>query len=316
MQLPQVSVCIPAYKNTSFLDRVLQSLVIQTFSNFEVIVTDDSPDNSVELFLKKFEGRLLIKYYKNNPALGTPANWNFAMKQARGTYIKLIHDDDWFASEDALEILVNTLEMNNQANFVFCAYNNIDVEAKTKQTVIAHPSFLSKIKQDALHLYTENIIGPPSVIMHRNLFNFQFDEHLKWVVDFEAYMRSLQKGNQFVFIDKPLVNIGISSLQVTKASSRIREVEIPENFYMLIKQGIGILNKIWVFDYYWRLLRNVGIRSENDIIEAGWVNEIPVPISRMIQLQKNIPLNILKVGVLSKFFMGYCFITRGNIDNN
>lgn len=312
---PQISICIPAYKNTSFLDRILQSLVIQSFSNFEVIVSDDSPDNSVEMFLKSFDGRLLIRYFKNNPALGTPANWNFAMKQAKGTYIKLIHDDDWLATVDALELMVNALEENRQANFVFCSYNNVNVEAKTKQRVVAKLAFLNRIQKDALHLFTENIIGPPSVIMHRNTFDFQYDEHLKWVVDFEAYMRSLQQGNQFVFINKPLINVGISSLQVTKASSRIREVEIPENLYMLVKQGIGILNKVWVFDYYWRLLRNVHIKSENDIISSGWVNEIPAPISRMIQWQVNIPLNILKIGVISKLFMGFCFTTRGKIDN-
>jgi glycosyltransferase involved in cell wall biosynthesis len=44
---PLISICIPAYKRTEFLQRLLDSIDIQTFKNFEVIVTDDSPGNDV-----------------------------------------------------------------------------------------------------------------------------------------------------------------------------------------------------------------------------------------------------------------------------
>ena len=161
-----------------------------------------------------------------------------------------------------------------------------------------------------MHLFRANIIGPPSVILHRKGFSFDFDEKLKWVVDFEGYIKTLQKGHKFSYIDKPLINVGISSLQVTKISSRIREVEIPENLYMLQKQGLHILNNIWVYDYYWRLLRNVSIRNEEDITDAGWNTEIPIPLKRMLKLQKNIPIAYLKIGILSKALMFLCFITR------
>ena len=310
INLPLVSICIPAYKNITFLERLLKSLLAQTFSNFEVIISDDSPDDSVKNFIGQYNVKLTIAYFKNTPSLGTPANWNFAMNQAKGDFIKLIHDDDWLASPDALQLMVDALANNKQVDFLFGAFNNVDVETNTVETVFAKKNRIDLIKKNPLHLFRKNIIGPPSVIMHRRSFSFNYDEKLKWVVDFEAYISVLKQKTQFIYINQPLINVGISSLQVTKTTSRIREVEIPENLYVLNKHGLEILNNIWVYDYYWRLLRNVSIRKEEDIMNAGWDTQIPSPLKRMLQWQQYLPLALLKFGPLSKFLMFLCFITR------
>ena len=304
-----VSICIPAYKNTSFLERLLASLLIQTYTNFEVIISDDSPDDIVKDFIIQYKDKLRIFYFKNNPSLGTPANWNFAMNQAKGEFIKLIHDDDWLANEHSLNLMVDALLKNEHADFVFSAYSNVDVETNNSFSVIANLKSIELIKINPLNLFRSNVIGPPSVIMHRRKFDFEYDEKLKWVVDFEGYMRCLQKGSYFVYLPEPLINVGVSSVQVTKTSSRIREVEIPENFYMLLKQGLHILNNIWVFDYYWRLLRNVGIRREKDIMAATWKEEIPKVLKRMIWWQRTLPIKTLNVGIISKTIMFICFIS-------
>ena len=46
---PLISICIPAYKRIDYLQKLLDSISIQTFKDYEVIVTDDSPDESVEI---------------------------------------------------------------------------------------------------------------------------------------------------------------------------------------------------------------------------------------------------------------------------
>ena len=48
-----ISICIPAYKHVDYLQRLLDSILIQTYKNFEIIITDDRPDNSVEILLEK-----------------------------------------------------------------------------------------------------------------------------------------------------------------------------------------------------------------------------------------------------------------------
>ena len=69
-----ISICIPAYKRIDYLKRLLCSIEIQKFKDYEVIISDDSNDDSVAALLKNFNGRFEIKYFKNEKALGTPAN--------------------------------------------------------------------------------------------------------------------------------------------------------------------------------------------------------------------------------------------------
>jgi glycosyltransferase involved in cell wall biosynthesis len=99
-----ISICIPAYRNTAFLKRLLDSIACQTFTDYEIIITDDSPDDSVSQLIQNLTGIQPIRYYKNKTALGTPENWNEAIRHANGAWIKLMHNDDWFHSPDALTI--------------------------------------------------------------------------------------------------------------------------------------------------------------------------------------------------------------------
>ena len=65
MKNPIISICIPAYKRIDYLKRLLWSIEIQKFKDFEVIISDDSNDDSVAVLLKEFNGRFEIKYFKN-----------------------------------------------------------------------------------------------------------------------------------------------------------------------------------------------------------------------------------------------------------
>src|SRR6478735_2601277 len=117
----KISICIPAYKRTAYLKRLLDSVAIQTFKDFEVIVSDDSPDNSVETVCNEYAEKFKLLYFKNAAALGTPANWNFGISKANGDWIKLMHDDDWFADENALAVFARHTD---KSKFIFSAYSN------------------------------------------------------------------------------------------------------------------------------------------------------------------------------------------------
>ncbi len=303
-----VSICIPAYKNTSFLERLLESLLQQSYTHFEVILSDDSPDDTVKDFIAGYQDKLTIKYFKNSPALGTPANWNFAMKQAEGEYIKLLHDDDWLASPEALQLMVTALEQNPKAGFVFSAYNNVYEDGKVEQVVLSDKQE-TLLREEPLRLFIKNFIGHPSVILHRRTCGLWYDETIKWVVDFEAYIRVMREGKSFIYLKEPLLNIGLGKEQVTFQVFRKREVELPENIYLLNKLGLDILKNIWVYDYYWRFLRNLNIRSVQEIVEYVSEKDIPVQLKRMVAIQKLIPNRLLRIGVVSKVLMGISYVT-------
>jgi len=303
-----ISICIPAYKNTAYLDVLLRSVEIQSFRDFEVIVSDDSPDSEVEMLCKQYNTKFPLTYHKNSPALGSPANWNMSIKPATGQWIKLMHDDDWFADENSLQVFATAAEQNSDAGFIFSGYSNYE-NGQLKNTNIPGSFIENKLKSSPLNLIAKNYIGHPSNTLIKNNLELWYDERTKWVVDFEFYIRCLQTSSFYV-IQKPLINIGIGDEQITRAVFNDSAVVIPENLYLLNKMGTGILHNITVYDHYWRVFRNLNIRNMAEVEKHAGNNEIPRPIKKMLKLQFKIPLVLLRIGVFSKMLMAISYYSN------
>ena len=118
---PAVSVIIPLYNAEKYVGECLDSILAQTFQNFEVIVADDcSTDSSysvVESYITKFDGRLsLLKMAKNSGGGAMPRNKGLSM--SRGEYIFFMDADD-VITKTALEELY-TLAKKFDADVVYC----------------------------------------------------------------------------------------------------------------------------------------------------------------------------------------------------
>ncbi len=303
--MPLISLCIPAYKRIDYLKRLLLSIVIQNFKDYEVIISDDSNDNSVEELLKEFNGKLEIKYFKNEKALGTPSNWNHAISKATGQWIKLMHDDDWFSNEYSLEKFA--LATKNVSPFIFSAYSNKIELTNFTEMMFFNKNLKNSILKNPLLLLAKNIIGPPSVTLFHNSIKDKYDERLKWRVDIEYYIRNISKGVDFAYINEPLINVGVSDSQVTNSCLNISSVEIPELYILLSKYGTSPLKNIIVYDAYWRILRNTNTNSKQKLESFGQ-NEWPKVILSMVELQSKFNQAILRNGVLSKTLMSISYI--------
>jgi hypothetical protein len=162
-------------------------------------------------------------------------------------------------------------------------------------------------------LYAGNIIGPPSVtLVHRSVGEW-YDERMKWLVDLDYYIRVLH-SHSFLFIPESLINIGLSKEQVTVSAFRNPVIEIPEAGLLLQKQGTVILKNIWVYDAWWRLMRNLNVRKVSTLQKAGYNGEIPHVITQLIKTQSNIPSGLLKIGLISKICMYFSYL--GNRKNS
>ena len=301
-EFPLISICIPAYKRIDYLQKLLDSVSIQTYKDYEVIVTDDSPDESVGNFIKKFHDIKNIRYYKNIKVLGTPENWNESIRKANGKWIKLMHDDDWFANENSLQLFYEAALQKPNSSFFFAAYNNVDEITGVKKPVYLKAVDRRMLSISPLNLFKKNYIGNPSCTLIKKEMDLFYDSNFKWVVDFEYFILCFKKSKKYSYIKSILINIGLNEKQVTKTSFRVPEVEIPENHLLIEKMGTGILRNIFVYDYYWRLYRNLEIRTEKDI-EKYYTKNINPLVKKMVSLQKKIPVRILKIGVFSKLFM-------------
>ncbi len=303
-----ISICIPAYKRIDYLQRLLDSIAIQTYRDFEVIVSDDSDDDSVKKLLESYKNKFPLQYFQNFPALGTPANWNYAIKQAKGEWIKLMHDDDWFATNEALQIFYDNIQQNTGADFFYSAFQNI--KSVSNETEVVRMSFMDKLllKWNPYHLLKKVYIGNPSCTLVRKNLNILYDSRFKFIVDFEYYIRIIQQTKTPVYIDKVLLNIGFHEEQVTAYTKYNPAVQVPENMIFLNEQKKDILKNVLVFDYFWRLMRNLKIDSSEKLMSFLGTTEAKPGILLMINFQKKIPLFLLKKGIVSKFFMSiaYC----------
>jgi glycosyltransferase involved in cell wall biosynthesis len=302
--LKKISICTPAYKRPENLQRLLSSIAAQTFKDYEIIITDDSPDDSVRKMVDQFS-ELPISYFKNENSLGTPANWNRAISLAKGEWIKLMHDDDWFQNENSLQQFAERTSTGKA--FIFSGFVTVFESGKEKESHF--PSLWKKmIVNNPLTLLARNVIGTPSVTLIHRSFAELYDERMKWRVDIDYYIQILKKEKAFELIEEPLVNVGMSKGQVTNYSINRPEVELPEGLLLLEKHGVSSLKHILVYDAWWRILRNTGTRTEEQLNQftqnIGW----PVAIVKMVSDQSKISQRLLKYGIISKMAMFFSYI--------
>lgn len=307
---PVISICIPAYRRVEYLKRLLDSIEQQDFKLFEVVVTDDSPDDSVNSLCQSYSSRLPLFYYRNPQALGTPENWNEGIRKARGAWIKLMHDDDFFLYPGALGVFAREAE-KAKTGFIFSAYRNVTAAGEISPPVQLVPFRKQALVKQPLTLLSRNVIGPPSVTLVRNQKTWWYDKRMKWLVDMDFYIQVLQQAS-FCYINTPLIGIGVHENQVTRVSSLNPEVEIPEHLLIVEKYGLDGFRNLLFYDAYWRLFRNLGFRSEEDIRNYSGGKLIPVVLQRMIRFQGKIPLGVLKIGIFSKLLMlvSYLFSSK------
>jgi glycosyltransferase involved in cell wall biosynthesis len=110
MKNNQVSVLMPVYNGEKFIDTAIQSILNQTYKNFELIIVNDSSTDGTEKIVKAFKD-VRIKYRKNKSRLGLAANRNAALSLATGKYIAILDADD-YAHPSRLQEQVSLLLAN------------------------------------------------------------------------------------------------------------------------------------------------------------------------------------------------------------
>ena len=305
MLKPFISICIPAYKRVDYLKRLFESISIQTYKNFEVVVTDDSGnDNSVENFINSNVFNFKLVYIKNPSALGSPLNWLASFKHALGDWIKIMHDDDYFMSDISLDLFAS--EIDSRVDCIFSGYLVEDEVNKSKKEMVISKLAFNRFLNKPLRLFAKNRIGPPSVMLFKRNITETFDTRLKWIVDWEFYISLALKYN-LKYINKPLVVVSYNDSQITNSCALNPMVEIPEVMILYAKYGDLLFEDIILFDAWWRLIRNLKIKQ---IDEFSLYTPFPIPKSvvNIISFQSILPYRLLKIGVISKLYMTCCYI--------
>ncbi len=114
---PKVSFVVPCYNLAHFLSECVESILAQTFTDFEVLIMDDcSPDNTGEVAASFHDPR--VRYIRNEPNLGHLRNYNKGIELSRGEYVWLISADDKLIRQHALARYVAIMEANPTVGYV------------------------------------------------------------------------------------------------------------------------------------------------------------------------------------------------------
>ena len=302
---PFVSICIPAYKRLNYLQRLFDSIRIQTYKNYELVITDDSGiDSSVYDYVVSEVSDLSIVYHKNLVPLGSPKNWLASISHAKGDWIKIMHDDDYFTSPSSLQEFVD--QIDSTVDCIFSGYHAVYENGGVKNMTISLYRFKQFVHQP-LSLFSNNIIGPPSVMMFRKSVTEIFDERLKWIVDWEYYIRLASKY-KLKYITKPLIEVSYNDSQITNSCFLNPAIEIPETLIFTNKYGNNLFKNILAYDAWWRLIRNLRMREVSEFIKYSSDITINDNILKIVGFQSYIPLTILKVGAVSKLLMSISYL--------
>jgi len=126
---PLVTVVLTVFKRTRYLEEAVSSVLRQTMTSLELIVTDDADTEETRTICRKFRADVRVKYRTNGSTPSAPLNIAAAIREARGKYLTILNDDD-LLELDMLERLVAPLEDDPSLVLAFCNYKVIDQDGR------------------------------------------------------------------------------------------------------------------------------------------------------------------------------------------
>lgn len=206
---PPVSICLVAHDRASHMPATLDSILDQSFRDFELIISDDASRDNTEEVCRDYARRdSRIRYYRNSQNLGMPGNLNAAIHHARGTYIANLHDGDIFRS-DLIEKWKNALDETPEAEFVFNAYESVSADGSRR---IWHEAFCRPCMGGDLiaeHFFRTltscvwgTVMARASAYARFGLFNPEFG----FVADIDMWLR-MACGSTVAYVPEPLITL-------------------------------------------------------------------------------------------------------------
>jgi len=199
---PTVSVVIPTYNRAHLIGMSIQSVLDQTYQDFEIIVVDDGSTDNIEEVVRSFSDPR-IKYVKHQENRGGSAARNTGIELAKGEFIAFQDsDDEWFPEKLAKQMKV----FENAPMEVGVVYTGFLRIVNDKRIYI--PQSWVKQKEGNIHeeLLKGNFVTTQSIVARKECFEKagMFDESLPRLQDWELVI-SLSKYYNFKCIDEPLL---------------------------------------------------------------------------------------------------------------
>jgi len=224
-----------AYLRASF-----EVLCGQSFKDFDVVISDNSRDQKILELCEEFAVQLPIRFYRNLRSQGISANLNNAIGNASGKLIKILFQDDYLYTSDAIGKVVKNFDLRKDTWMVSKSEHSYDAVTYLREFT---PKFSRSV------LFGVNTISSPSVLTIKNSSNLpRFDENLTLLMDCDYYFQCyLLFGEPKILCDVNVVNrIGAHQVSKSLVDRAMRKFELK---YMRNKysERLSPLDKIRFF---------------------------------------------------------------------
>lgn len=207
---PAISIIVPVYKAESYINRCINSIVSQTFINWELILVDDgSPDNSGKICdnRAKIDRRIKVLHKKNG---GVSSARELGIKNANGLYSLHIDPDDWI-DNNMLEILYNEA-INNNADMTICDFM-LEYKDRQERSIQEPKELKSEVYLKQL-LLQERHGSLCNKLIKSNLYtilNLHFPDEMTCWEDLYICCSILAKDCKISYVSKPLYHYDLYS---------------------------------------------------------------------------------------------------------
>lgn len=197
---PLISVILPSYNHAKYISIAIESVLNQTFTNYELLISDDcSTDGTIDVIKNYHDIRIKTFFSQQNQ--GATFNHNFLISQAKGDFIALISSDDvWFPERLEKQILF----MEQNPSFAACFSQAEFIDEKGNHLEIIPNVFQQPNRTQAEWLeyfYTKgNCICHPSLLIRRNIYQElgMYNLAMRQLPDFDMWIRVVKRYPIFI----------------------------------------------------------------------------------------------------------------------
>jgi glycosyltransferase involved in cell wall biosynthesis len=272
MRHPLISIIIPSFNSAPYIERLITSLLSQTYTNWEAIIVDNnSTDNTVELLNNFFDSRIKIYSIHNEGIIAKSRN--LAIRNSNGTWVAFLDSDDWW-TPDKLKECVKFI-ITEKFDLI---YHDLFLVKNPNQNTFKKLANSRKLKSPVFDdlLLNGNGILNSSVIVRKDLLQ-KIDllscevEKASWE-DYDCWLRLSQKTEKFLYISNPLGYYWLAGGNLTNPNRDLTNAKSIYNYYIRsrfekvpfwiifsegksniaignLKEGILLLKRVTLFKY-------------------------------------------------------------------
>lgn len=255
---PHVSVCVCTFNGASVVGRAIESILAQSYGDFELIVVDDaSSDSTLELVKAYREPR--IRILQNGQNLGNARNRSLALRVASGELVKFVDQDDWIAPSCLAEH-TRLMDANPRLGFSF-SRRAVSVESSHAQReetwpnpgadlhsplgeldeVMVGPAMLERHLDAGLR---SNWIGEPTSVMIRRAClrrSRLFNRRLWLMIDIDLWIRLM------AFFDVGFLDVELATRSVGSANATLTTLALRRGWLdrLWLLEGLTELRGLW-----------------------------------------------------------------------